>query len=501
MRAPLSARKSSPAGAAASRRVEGLTALLMATAIGLGGLTISASGTARILVGVLGALIFFIISTQNRDMALIMAIVWLTFLGFFRRLLIPFAGWSPQDPLLLVGPACAVMLWLGGRGWGSRRPAAMAQLAVVLLGLSLAQLANPAHQNFLEGAYASLFWVTPIIWFFVGRTLTDRQYELISRTLMVLLIPVLLHGLYQTFISFLPFEYTWIGVSGFGEAIFLQGFKIRPFSTLVSPQEYGFFLSLALTVVWVRILAAPRRRVFKIILFGVGTVGLFLQGSRSIFLLFLLMLWVTSIAWTRTAMARFALALMAAAVAAYVALGQAPTGPAVAESAAGALAQHQLGGLIDPTGAAGSYGVHSEMIKAGFDRAWDHPLGLGIGGTTIATIKAGPGGTNISTENDIGTAFVSLGILGGLAFSAFVITGSISAIRNYSRHRSWRSLAILGTCIVTLGYWLPGGMYSVSALVWMTLGHLAGLGRAASEQPTATEPVTPPQYALAPVRG
>lgn len=441
---------------------------LVGLAILAGILPVASASSARFLIGIFGALIFFLIATRSRDFALALILVWLCFLGFTRRALIPFAGWSPQDPLILVAPACAVMLWLGGRKHAPRVRSAMATIALMLLGWSFAQALNPSHLTALEGAYGSLFWAGPLLWFFVGRTLEDRHYDLIARALTFLLIPVLAHGLYQTFFGFLPFEYTWLGVSGFGESIFLDGFKIRPFSTLVSPQEYGFFLSFALTIVWTRMLATRRRRGLNSILFAAGTLGLFLQGSRSIFALFLLMLLVSSLIWLRSPVARVGILLFALSIVSYAVLGRPPA--QVSDSAASALASHQLSGLMDPTGS--TLTLHAEMVKAGFDRAWEHPLGLGTGVTTIATAKVGKK-EHLSTENDLASTFVSLGIPGGLGFSIFIVATFAVALRRFARQRSWRSLAMISHCIATFGYWWSGGMYAVSAMLWLVLGLLA----------------------------
>jgi hypothetical protein len=49
------------------------------------------------------------------------------------------------------------------------------------------------------------------------------------------------------------------------------------------------------------------------------------------------------------------------------------------------------------------------------------------------------------------------------------------------QRRDALSLAALGILVITLGQWLNGGYYAVSALVWILLGWIAGKSRAAVE--------------------
>lgn len=452
-------------------RGQHVLALIIATAITCGALINAGTGTARFVIGALGGLIFFVISTSGRNLALVMTVVWLTMLGFTRRLLIPFVGWSPQDPLLLVGLALALMLWMSARRAAPRARDAMTQLVVLLMIWSVAQVLNPAH-TVLAGAYGAMFLVGPLLWFFVGRTLDENQFELFAKTLIVMMVPVALHGLYQTSGRFFPFELTWIGVSGFGSSIFINGFNIRPFSTLVSPQEYGNFLALVLTILWTRILLIDGKRLPRLGLFALGTIALFLQGSRSIFAYFCLMLVVTSVMHFRSVLPRLAIYAMIVGGVVYLTVGTPPERPVDASPAAGIL-QHQLSGLMDPSNSTAP--LHYQLVLDAVSTAIDNPFGLGAAASTRAFLKLGVDNPQRSPENDVAAILKALGIAGGLSYLAFIIVTFVTATRMYLRNPHWRNLASIGVCIAMLGHWWTGSLYAVSSFFWLTLGTLAAM--------------------------
>lgn len=449
-------------------------ALVIALGLVAGGVVAREASLTRFLVGVLGGLAFFLISTTGRLTALRLIVVWLVFLGLIRRILIPFAGWSDQDPLLLVGPACAVMIWLASRDDSPKRLDALTLISFFFLIWSVGQIFNPAQGSIVDGAIGAIFWIPPLLWFFVGRSTPLLHHMKIVNLWIWLAIPVALHGLRQTYFGLFPFEYTWLGVSDFGESIFYEGFKIRSFGPLVSPQEYGAFLSLALTFLWGTILAGHRHRLLRTGLFLFLAWALLLQGTRSLFALFLAMLAITTLVWLRNIGAK--LVMIGLLMASLVALAKAEAPASYGSGAGSPIIRHQVTGLLDPESTTGP--IHKRLILEGFAVAWENPLGLGTSPATILPLKRGETTTK-STENDLSTIFVSLGIPAGVAYMMFLILLFTAAARRYRIYRSGYSIAVIGMLIAFFGYTWAGGMYAVSSFVWFTIG---GLTRPSDEE-------------------
>ncbi|HVM41001.1 MAG TPA: hypothetical protein VM618_09530 [Acidimicrobiia bacterium] len=442
--------------------------------LGGGGATVG-----RALVGGFGLLVFVLIAFSGRDSALVLIVAWLALLGFVRRALIPFVGWAGDDPLLLVAPAAAAVLWFAGRTEAPLRRSVLTVMTTLLILWAGAQMVNPSEPSLIVAARGYLFYFTPLMWFFVGRTLPAGVHNRVLDTVLVMNVVVAGHGLYQSFIGFLPFELTWLHVSNQGAAVFLPGFKVRPFSTLVSPQEYGIFLSFSAMIIASR-LAHPldagrgwtRKRLAVALV--VTLVALFFQGARGALMLTLLGLAVVTIVRARSALAFFGIATVVAGLAVWTGsqdvrqqevegvAGGAPT-------AAGAVVGHQLSGLTNPSSSSAT--LHVEQAIQGFEDALANPLGLGSSEATIAGARAeGPGAT---PETDVGNTMLALGIPGGLALVTLIVAGFAAAGRAYRIAPCARHLAWLGILVVGLGQWLNGGLYAVSTILFLSLGGLA----------------------------
>jgi hypothetical protein len=417
---------------------------------------------------------FLVVALRSRRAALHLIFVWLAFLGFVRRALIPIIGWPRFDPLLLLAPAAAVILWYTTR----ERPArtTLSTLGLILLGTTASQLFNARNKDMTTALLASLFWIGPLLWFFVGRTLNHSDLGRIYRTLTILLVPVTVLGVAHSFGFFFPFEYTWVGVSGFGEAIFLSGFRIRPFSTLTSPQEYGYFLAVGLTILWAWILVDRPVKSWQVALFTVSSTALFLQSSRGIFLFFGAMLIGTACVATRHLGLRIIAVVLLTPVALTAVLHtsrvtyQKPQEEAVGGSRIRALAMHQISGFTDSSSS--TLPVHRDLILHALSQSIRYPLGQGLSEGTIAEIKTrndrGP-----NPENDIATVFVALGAVTGIVFLIFMATAFGAAVRRWRTRRDATSLAVIGLLIAFLTQWWSGQMYAASAVLWLTLGALS----------------------------
>lgn len=452
------------------------TTVLAVVAVLAGTVAIDQKDVARAVIGALAMLVFAIVAESNRRLALGIALTWLVFLGFARRLLIPFAGWSSQDPMLLVSPAIAAVLWFFGTRERVHRPTLLSGLGVVLVLWSVVEIANPASPSLLVGLQAALWWVTPFLWFFAGRTLSTDEHEHVLKVALWLGIVVAGFGLYHTFFGLLPFEYTWVGVSGFGASILLPGFRIRPFSTLVSPQEYGYYLSFALTIGWAWLLHRRAYRPWIVAGLAVGVGALFLQGSRQILAFFLLAILVTAILRIRSAGGVLVLCSATAFAFLFVLPAPQPVAPPATapeqvdgRSTASVIAQHQASGFTAPEQSTAP--LHLRLILEGFETSFANPLGVGIGTDSIAARgveKDGP-----SPENDVASVFQALGPAGGLVYVAFMVAAFAAAFRAYRRRPSWVHLAWVGLLVAAITQWWSGTLYATSTLFFLALGGLS----------------------------
>lgn len=457
----------------------GRGALLFGVAGVVGVIGAQGSTLARALVGGFGFVVFVLIAFSHRDTALTLVVVWLALLGFVRRLLIPFAGWSANDPLLLVSPAAALTLWFIARRQAPRRQSALTGLVAFLLMWVTAHVFNPNEGSTVVAFQGLLFYFTPLMWFFVGRTLVADQHRKVHDAVLIASVGVVALGLYQSFVGFLPFELTWLDLSGQGAAIFMPGFRVRPFSTLVSPQEYGHFLQFAIIILWSRWLHRPsepgsRRWLLPLLL--VALVALFFQASRGILVFCLLALAVVTVVRLRSLLVLMGVVAAGAVLVFSVTARDVPTttlDPEVQSLSQGesdVLVQHQLSGLTNPSTSSAS--VHMELIVQGFAEAGDNPLGRGVSNSTIAARKA-DAAAGPTPENDIGITSVALGIPAGIALLGLVIAGIGGAASAYRRAPTAHRLAWLGMFVATFGQWLNGSLYAVSTLLFLGLGGVA----------------------------
>lgn len=472
---------------------EGIIGLILACAIVFGGLAGSSPTIGRMGVGIAGGLVLFLIASTGRLTALRLTLVFLVFLGFIRRLLIPFAGWSEQDPLLLVGPAAAGMIWLSGRRDVPLRKDPITFFSVLFLVWSIAQMLSPYSQGILIDAKGLLFWVPPLMWVFVGRTFPIETHLKIVDLILLTAVAVCLHGLYHSFIGFFPFEYTWVGVSQIGPALFFEDFQVKPFASLTSPQEYGAFLAVTLSFLYGTILGRRPHRALRILFFVPLVVALFLMGTRHIFVLFLAMMLITSMVWARNFGVRLAVGALAIAVIGALQLevlpreyGDGPIATAV---------EHQINGLYDPS--ASTAPLHRQLILNGIELAIENPLGLGLSVSNLAALKGGK--LQAGTEWDFSNVFVSFGLPLGILYLVFILSLFVIASKRFAFHRSSYTIGCIGVLIVNLGHLWSGGLYTVSAITFLMIGGLTRPQEELTVDPLPSSAMDRAGYASRPV--
>jgi hypothetical protein len=191
------------------------------------------------------------LATVRIQMALMGVLVYLVFLGDLRRLLIPWAGWSDMDPLLIVGPVFAIALCAYAfASQAAQADTPMARWVLALMGVMALQVFNPRQGGLLVGVAGALFYIVPLLWFWIGRSYATPAF---MRTLLFKVIVALaglaaLMGLYHSFYGYLPYQQQWYDIAGY-VALGAEGHK-APISFFSSSIEYANFLLVAIVVLW-----------------------------------------------------------------------------------------------------------------------------------------------------------------------------------------------------------------------------------------------------------
>ena len=399
---------------------------------------------------------------------------YLVFMALIRRLLIPESGWWPVDPLLLVGPLVAgvliVKLFLF-----DRRPLApdpLSKMVLVLLLVSVVEIANPAGGGIAKGSVGLLYVTVPLLWFFIGRELlSEAVTRRLLRLLLALAVVVAAYGLVQSELGHPVWDLAWVEVSGY-DALNV-GTELRPFGTFSSSAEYALFLGAGLVVAVAFVLRGYAFALLSIPLLG---LALFLASGRGALVTAVFAAFV--VVGLRPGRPLTAAAVFLAAAA--LAFGAVKLVGSELSSGAGSstndLVSHQLGGITDPLNPDSStLLVHVEKMWQGIEWSLHHPLGQGTASTTIAGESRGSGElASGSTEVDISNSFVSFGPAGGLLYVAIILLTLFQALRSHFGGREM-ALPVIGVLIVGLGQWLTGGNYALATIIWLLVGAVAAM--------------------------
>ena len=451
-----------------------------------------------VLLGVLGALFFGALLANSVSLHIILAlavlplvlavvwrsprttilglVLWLVALGMVRRLIGSSSTTGIGDPLLLVGPAVLVLLFMVACGRGALRGRTPLVNAVGLLSLlALVEAVNPLQGGLLVGFAGLLFILVPMLAFWVGRSLLDdATLRYLFKLVAALSVLSSIYGLVQQFVGFPSWDARWISSNGYN-ALNVGG-VIRAFGSFASSQEYAIFLSIGL-VVLVAGLRGARRVLLPLHLVAIGLVGtaLVLASVRGSIVLTVVALGGMAVARAGLRPSAALLAGFVAAALLSVALGHISLSPQTGTSAvvdpAGVLLQHDITGLANPTGTNSSLPAHLTDTLGGIKSAFSVPIGHGTGTVTLAEGRLG-GSAGQSVEDDLGNAGKALGLPGLLLYLIIFVWGLLGTYRLAARRRDSLALATLGLIVVVSLQWLNGNLYSVAWLVWLCLGHV-----------------------------
>jgi hypothetical protein len=423
-----------------------------------------------------GALLLSILafSIRKPKLVLLFCILYLPFMGFFRRLLIPAAGWSGMDPLVLI-PQVSVLLvgsywvfqkFIRRRPIPNEKDTRLFRWIQFLLLIHMIQVFNPLQGGILAGLGGIMFYVTPLLWMILARLYFDQRWmKAIFTIISIIAVISAIYGLKQIFIGFYDFENAWVRQAGY--AALNVGGEIRAFSFHSSAAEYAWYLVLAIVIAWAGLLRGNSAiRIVSILLLPLLVYALFLESSRTPVILGTFGLALMTITNARKGAVRWIVIFvtMICLVGMYFAVSNIDVGDS-------ALLAHQVNGLNNPFDEEHStFWLHYNILMNGIWKGLKMPIGHGLGSTTLAAAKFSDSGDN--AEVDFANILISDGIIGGVLYLLIVFYALFKAFRYASTVKGIIPLAILGILLSTLFTWSIGGNYSTAAIIWLCIGYL-----------------------------
>ncbi len=427
-------------------------------------------GHTRVAITLAFVIPLIALATVHIRAGILAAFVYLVFMGDLRRLLIPMIGWSGQDPLLMVGPV--FVIFLAGYAFASRSVQLDTPLAVGVLALMVVmilQIFNPAQGGLIVGVGGALFYLIPLLWFWIGRTYATQAFmqTLLLKVLLPLAVVAAALGYYQTFFGYLPYQLEWYNTAGY-TALGSLGIQ-APISLFSSSTAYAAFLNIAMVVVLA--VMFRKKTVAPLPLFALLFIAMFLIGSRGPVakLLFTAAgMWAVLGQNKKTWIVRGVFALVLGIAGLTWSLSQ------VSSVGGNARVEHrvnrQVEGLLGATEEGSSATNHLNMMVIGVTSAFREPLGYGLGATTKAARKFG--GNMRTSESDIGDVAISTGLVGLLVYLIIIYLVLSTAVRHWTASRTVVSLAVLGLLALSFSGWLQGGRYAIYPILWLCIGWL-----------------------------
>lgn len=399
---------------------------------------------------------------------------FLPFLGLIRRELIPSIGYQSNEPLTLIGAAVGTLLFIriASNRWISTKNFTV-KVTIGLLGVMVLQIFNPNQGGLLVGLGGALFYIGPLLWFFVGRhhggklTLSNICTVLLAASVIAAMI-----GLRQQFGEISNVERYWMVVSKYRQN--LTSDVVRVFGSSLSFGEYVILMSMGAMVAWSRFL---QRKYLYAIPFLFITTAVFLSSSRSGVVMLLAGCIISWSFLDKRASTRIPRIILGVGIGiAGLLLGLNQTRSLNLDKNAAVFVEHQVEGLTNPLNSERSTAAkHAGLVEIGFTSGIRNPIGRGLGSTTIAGRRFSQGGTDsedgtFSTELDFTNIIVSTGIIGGILYIILMGRMSWVIIRLWDVTRASTSLEWIAISVVTFGNWLQGGYYAPSILIWSCFG-------------------------------
>jgi hypothetical protein len=414
----------------------------------------------------------------DRTMGMVATFSFLLFLGDIRRITDMIApAYAGLDLLLVVAPVfaiyLAVPLLLRLKVDDRLSKAVLALMAIMLL-----EILNPRQGGIAVGVGGAMFFVVPILWFWIGRNYaTDRMtFLLLYRVFLPIGILDGLLGVAQAYIGFFPWEKAWAMKLG-SQYTFSAG-HMRSFGFSTGASEFASTLLIASICVMAAIFAGRRAYMLLLPILLAASV---LSSSRGLIVKLLFggaMIWAVRSKGGRNWVPRLIFALVVGAglvwYSASHAGGEDPGQPPGKSTTAQIATEHVTHGLANPLEAKYSTaGVHWQIFVGGIVKGFTYPIGTGIGAITLAAGKFTTGKLSTgSSEVDISDVFTTMGFFGGFLYLYIIYMVFRMAFFYVREGALIMSLPYMGLFAALLGAWIALGQYSTAPLVWFCIGSL-----------------------------
>lgn len=414
--------------------------------------------------------LLLLFSIYYKEKVIMFFIFYLALMGFFRRALIPIAGWSAFDPLLILGPIMTViiafiLLWENKKiiSVPLEKPDKMMN---ILLVIGCFQILNPFSGSLIAGVIASIYIIIPWLWYYIAfYKITRRDVNNIFNIVEGIGVLIAAYGIFQSFYGLLPFEMKWVEITGYA-ALYLADDMVRAIGTFPSAQEFVYFTMITFIVGFTRLLTG-RFFLFHFFVVIVTLFSIFLASARTVIFFMAIAIFLVIGLKMKTVLRMIISSICAISVIAMIWLSLPKIDPNWFGVAAPAV-EHMIVGLIDPLSEDQTGLGHIERFVDGLFSIFTNPVGYGIASITTAANKSTTT-TAMSTEVDISNMVVALGI-GGIIYSLIVVVTIFKTIRLINTHKEGEYLIILGIFIASLGQWLNGGFYLCSIIIWLLVG-------------------------------
>jgi hypothetical protein len=420
----------------------------------------------------------------NRTVAICLCFAYLFLLGDIRRIVDMAAGPPGLDPLLLVGALFALYLGLPIIR-RVRVGDSLSKVILVLFCVMVLEIFNPKQGSIFVGLSAGLFWIVPVIWFWIGRRYATEA--MVSKLLFGVVAPLgilaAILGLYQNFVGFLPWEQTWIdaAVASGLNSLFLAAGKVRSFGFSVNGVE--FMELMLVTCMIVGPLFTSKKAIYTLFL-PVLFWSIVLASSRTTIIKVILgyaVMWaVRGYAHNRAkVIPRLIFALVFGLGALVYTVGHAAASEAATtskSSKADFATSHVVQGLANPLDDKKSTaGAHAGMFTSGILVGFTNPVGYGLGSTTLGAGKFADsaGATTGSTEIDISDAFMAMGVVGGVCFLLMIYQTGRYLLEYLTYGNKQMGYCLAGIFAAMFGSWLGQGRYAMAPLMCFLIGFLA----------------------------
>lgn len=406
---------------------------------------------------------------------------FLVILGGVRRWLIPDFGWLGYDPLILIAPTLTILFFLSLAV--SRRIPSNTKLAryiKFLLLIMAIQVLNPLQGGLLVGLGGILYYIAPLLWFYIGRRYGSSKLVLALFTVSVVIYTLTgIYGMKQVMLGISESEKAWVEASGYA-ALNISDNTIRVFSTFASTQEYAATLASAITICAAFLFHRKFQFLFPL---AILVPALLYTGTRGpvVGALFSICIQWAFLGRNRTTwIPRLALAIclgVSGLIWSLQSINKDNLSTAQSEILA-----HQQAGLLNPTESTGL--AHILTVFTGIFQGIQQPIGVGLGATTLAAGKLGNQQVVYSSEVDISNLFISLGVIGGVLYVVTIFQVFKYLLALWTQSRNITYLICIGLLTTNIGQWLNGGLYSLCFLNWFTIGMLDRLHAAHAESST-----------------